>query len=58
MFQDTDVGAMTGGAPFGYSPHSKREKLISLTKEVPPAATVVVHPCDESSLRGDRCDSV
>ncbi len=53
MFQDTEIGAMTaGGAPFGYPPHSKYEKLISLAKEVPSATTVVVHPCDESSLRG------
>ena len=53
MFQDTEIGATTvGGAPFGYPPHSKYEKLISLAKEVPPARTVVVHPCDESSLRG------
>jgi phosphate acetyltransferase len=53
MFQDSEIGAMTaGGAPFAYAPHSKYEKLISLAKEVPPASTVVVHPCDESSLRG------
>jgi phosphate acetyltransferase len=53
MFQDTEIGAMTaGGAPFGYPPHSKYEKLISLAKEVPAATTVVVHPCDETSLRG------
>src|SRR6516162_6087091 len=53
MFQDSEIGAMsTGGAPFGNPPHSKYEKLISLAKQVPPAATIVVHPCDESSLRG------
>jgi len=53
MFQDTEIGAMTaGGPPFGYPPHSKYEKLISLAKQVPPATTVVIHPCDESSLRG------
>jgi phosphate acetyltransferase len=52
MFHDTDIGAITAGGPFGHPPHSKYEKLISLAKEVPPASTVVVHPCDESSLRG------
>jgi phosphate acetyltransferase len=52
MFQDTEIGALTAGGPFGAPPHSKYEKLISMAKEVPPAATVVVHPCDESSLRG------
>jgi phosphate acetyltransferase len=55
MFQDTEIGTMTAeGAPFGHPPHSKYEKLISMAKEVPPATTVVVHPCDESSLRGSR----
>ena len=38
--------------PFGRPPHGKYEKLISLAKQVPPATTVVVHPCDETSLRG------
>src|SRR5262249_15859392 len=33
-------------------PHAKYERLIALAKQVPPAVTVVVHPCDESSLRG------
>src|SRR4029453_6527759 len=26
--------------------------LIEAAKEVPPATTIVVHPCDETSLRG------
>ena len=33
-------------------PHAKYEHLIARAKEVPPVATVVAHPCDESSLRG------
>jgi phosphate acetyltransferase len=33
-------------------PHAKYERLIARAKEVPAAATVVVHPCDEISLRG------
>jgi len=33
-------------------PHAKYERLVALAKQVPPAVTVVVHPCDESSLRG------
>ncbi len=33
-------------------PHAKYERLIARAKEVPAAATVVVHPCDETSLRG------
>ena len=52
MFQDREIGAITTGGPFGYPPPSKYDKLISLAKEVPPASTVVVHPCDETSLRG------
>jgi len=32
--------------------HGRYERLISDAKQVPPAATVVVHPCDEPSLLG------
>jgi phosphate acetyltransferase len=30
----------------------KYDRLIALAKQMPPASTVVVHPCDETSLRG------
>ena len=33
-------------------PHAKYERLIAAAKDVPAATTIVVHPCDESSLRG------
>ena len=33
-------------------PHSKYDRLVAAAKAIPPAATLVVHPCDESSLRG------
>jgi phosphate acetyltransferase len=33
-------------------PHAKYDHLIALTKAVPAVLTIVVHPCDESSLRG------
>jgi phosphate acetyltransferase len=33
-------------------PHAKYERLIAAAKKIPAAATIVVHPCDESSLRG------
>src|SRR5258705_1778718 len=33
-------------------PGSKYDRLIAAAKSVPMVATVVVHPCDESSLRG------
>jgi len=31
---------------------SKYDRLIAAAKAVPPAPTIVVHPCDETSLRG------
>jgi phosphate acetyltransferase len=52
MFEDSEIDAITTGDPFGCPPHGKYEKLISLAKQVPPATTVVVCPCDETSLRG------
>lgn len=33
-------------------PHAKYERLIAAAKQVPPATTIVAHPCDETSLRG------
>jgi phosphate acetyltransferase len=35
-----------------HKPHAKYERLIAHAKQVPPATTIVVHPCDETSLRG------
>ena len=32
--------------------HEKYERLLSFCKALPPTTTAVVHPCDESSLRG------
>jgi phosphate acetyltransferase len=32
--------------------HEKYERLVSATKGLPPLATAVAYPCDESSLRG------
>jgi phosphate acetyltransferase len=34
------------------APHAKYDRLIAIAKSIPAAATIVVHPCDESSLRG------
>ena len=33
-------------------PPSKYDRLIAAAKAVPPVPTIVVHPCDETSLRG------
>ncbi|MFZ0152532.1 MAG: phosphate acetyltransferase [Xanthobacteraceae bacterium] len=52
MLQDREIGSGRTGGPFGHPPPTKYDKLIALAKEVPPANTVVVHPCDETSLRG------
>ncbi len=35
-----------------HPPHAKYERLMAAAKQVPPATTIVVHPCDETSLRG------
>jgi phosphate acetyltransferase len=32
--------------------HTKYDRLIAATKAMPPVPTIVVHPCDETSLRG------
>jgi phosphate acetyltransferase len=32
--------------------HAKYERLIAQARQVPAATTIVVHPCDETSLRG------
>ena len=37
-------------------PHAKYERLIEAAAKVPAAKTIVVHPCDETSLRG-VCDA-
>src|SRR5215470_14356175 len=36
----------------GPAPGSKYDRLIARAKETKPVVTMVVHPCDESSLRG------
>src|SRR5690348_6846399 len=41
---------ITGIRPATHPP--KYDRLIALAKQVPPAITIVVHPCDETSLRG------
>jgi phosphate acetyltransferase len=50
--KDSDIGTIAAIGPLGDPPHSKYERLIARAKQVPAATTVVVHPCDETSLRG------
>jgi phosphate acetyltransferase len=44
---DAKIGPAAGGQA-----HSKYDRLIAAAKKVPPVTTVVVHPCDETSLLG------
>ena len=47
---DSKIGTGTASGP-GHS-GSKYDRLIAAAKQVPAATTIVVHPCDETSLRG------
>src|ERR1700751_774073 len=44
--------AITPVATQPHPPHAKYDRLIARAKGVPAAKTIVVHPCDETSLRG------
>ena len=50
MLKDSEIGNIAAIAPAG--PGSKYERLIARAKQVPAATTVVVHPCEETALRG------
>src|SRR6516162_6231695 len=47
-----DIGIVSPMKAEGDKPHAKYERLIARAKEVPAPTTIVVHPCDETSLRG------
>ena len=46
----TKSSEVTAMRPGTHAP--KYDRLIALAKQMPPVATIVVHPCDETSLRG------
>jgi len=50
--RESEIGILEAIGPAAHPPESKYERLIARAKTVPPALTVVVHPCDDSSLRG------
>src|SRR5215510_4207096 len=52
MLKDSEIGNIAAFGPVGDPPASKYERLIARAKQVPPATTVVVHPCEETALRG------
>jgi hypothetical protein len=52
MLKDSEIGNIAAVGPVGDPPASKYERLIARAKQVNPAITVVVHPCEETALRG------
>ena len=52
MLKDSEIGNIAAIGPAGDPPASKYERLIARAKQVPAATTVVVHPCEETALRG------
>lgn len=47
-----EAGGIAAINPLANPPHTKYERLIAKAKQVLPARTVVVHPCEETALRG------
>jgi len=47
-----EISPIAPVGPGGEPPAAKYDRLIARAKEVPPVTTVVVHPCDQTSLRG------
>jgi phosphate acetyltransferase len=52
VLKDSEIGNIAAIGPVGDPPASKYERLIARAKQVPAATTVVVHPCEETALRG------
>jgi phosphate acetyltransferase len=52
MLKDSEIGNIAAIGPVGDPPASKYERLIARAKQVLAATTVVVHPCEETALRG------
>jgi hypothetical protein len=52
MLKDSEIGNIAAIGPAGHPPCSKYERLIADAKQVRAPTTVVVHPCEETALRG------
>src|SRR5262244_1814903 len=52
MLKDSEIGNIAAIGPVGDPVASKYERLIARAKQVPAATTIVVHPCEETALRG------
>jgi phosphate acetyltransferase len=50
--EDGGVSPAVALSPAAHAPASKHDRLIARAQAFPPAPTLVVHPCDETSLRG------
>ena len=50
--EDGGISPAVALSPAAHAPESKYERLIARAQDFPPATTIVVHPCDETSLRG------
>jgi phosphate acetyltransferase len=46
------ISELAAIGPLSQPPVSKYERLIARARQAGPAKTLVVHPCDETSLRG------
>lgn len=49
---ESEIGSIRAIGPAAHPAKSKYERLIARAKQGSPVNTVVVHPCDKSSLRG------
>ena len=52
MLMDSEIGNIAAIGPAGHPPYSKYERLIADAKQVRAPTTLVVHPCEETALRG------
>ena len=52
MLKDIEIGNIAEIGPAGHPPASKYERLIADAKLVRTPTTFVVHPCEETALRG------
>jgi len=50
--RESEIGTLRAVSPAAHPPETKYDRLISKAKAVPAAKTIVVYPCDETSLRG------
>jgi phosphate acetyltransferase len=48
----SEIGTLQAVGPLSHPPGSKYERLITRAQDVAAAKTIVVYPCDETSLRG------